>query len=229
MGIFDFLKFGNCKRYADSFAMDRQSLYRLFRPALEQQLELPRTIVIAAHFPDEFFALQDRLADWEIDYQIITRPLDRQWLQDQRSEVEKRPPSPPNQAIVYLALAEFLIDTSFDVTESTDLPLALMMFDRHPDVMKDDGVLAFAESFPARSELGYFLALNDVVVQNVVNEPLLNLLKTFGAEDQGLITSNMVSKRLEKVLRRHAAKRTAAFESADSASNWYELNGLPDR
>ena len=206
--------------------MDRQSLYGLFRPALDQQLELPRTIVIAAHFPDEFFVLQDRLADWGIDYQIITRPLDRQWLQDQRSEVEKLQ---AGQGMVYLALAEFLIDTSFDPNATSDLPLALMMFDRHPNVMKDDGVLAFAESFPARAELGYFLALDDVVVQNVVNEPLLNLLRTFGAEDQGLITSNMVSKRLEKVLRRHAVKRTIAFESADSASKWYELNGLPDR
>ena len=226
MGIFDFLKPANCKRYADSFALDRQSLYQLYRPALEQQLSLAKTIVIAAHFPDEFFTLQDRLADWGIAYQIITRPLDRQWFQDQRSKVEK---NQTDQAVVYLALAEFLIDTSCDANETTDLPLALMMFDRHPDVTKDDGVQAFAESFPARSELGYFLALDDVVVQNVVNEPLLNLLMTFGAEDHGLITSNMVSKRLEKVLRRHASTRTAAFESADSASKWYELNGLPDR
>jgi len=85
MALFDLLKFGSYNLFPDSYAVDRETLYRLFKPTLIQQLSRPKTVILSLHFPAEFFVVQDLLSQWDIDYKLITRPLDRQWFQENKS------------------------------------------------------------------------------------------------------------------------------------------------
>jgi hypothetical protein len=218
MAWFDLLKFGNYNLFPDSYAVDRATLYRLFRPTLTQQLTQTKTVILSLHFPAEFFVVQDLLSQWELEYELITRPLDYQWFQQNRT-------APSDQAYrLYLSLAEFLIDSRFSGDESCDAPLALMLLDRHPMRSKDEALAEFAAQFPGRSEVGYFLSFEDEVITNSIDSRMLNLLLQMGANDHGLIASAMLSRRLRKMQKRAIETFATVEQPADSASQWYELN-----
>lgn len=215
MGLFDFFRFPNCNRFPDSYAIDRRSLYLNLQQTLEYQRSLPKTIIISAHFPETFFALQDLLSDWSIEYQIIPRPLDENWFLDHRSSASDQ---------VFLSLAEFLSATDFPPKLDWTTPLALLMLDRHPLAIKDETVEHFAESFPAKSELGYFLSFEDEIIDRAIDKRMLDLIIQMGAESHGLIASSMLSRRLKKVLARQAHAFVASERSAESVEQWYDLN-----
>ena len=72
MAFFDLLKFGSYNLFPDSYAVDRSTLYRLFRQTLIQQLSQPKTVVLSLHFPAEFFVVQDLLSQWDIEYKLLS-------------------------------------------------------------------------------------------------------------------------------------------------------------
>ncbi len=215
MGLFDLFRFSSVNHFPDSYAVDREVLYRLFRPMLEQQLELNKTVVLAMHFPAEFFVAQDLLAQWGIEYTVITRALDRQWFQDNKNADTRRP---------FMALSELLIDTEFPRDQPWHTSLALMMLDRHPRGTKDEAVSQFADRFPGRAEVGYFLSFEDDVVKRTIDNRMLDLLIQMGANDHGLIASAMLSKQIKKVLKRKSESFCSIDRPADSIAQWYDLN-----
>jgi len=218
MALSDLFKFGSYNLFPDSYAVDRATLYRLFQSTLSQQLSQSKTVILALHFPAEFFAVQDLLAQWEIEYDLIGRALDPQWFQDNKAAASGQ------SGHLYLSLAEFLIDTKFSGDESWEAPLSLMMLDRHPLLSKDEAVAQFADHFPSRAEIGYFLSFEDDVVTRLIDKRMLDLLLQMGAHDHGLIASSMLSKRLRKMQKKAAETFPAQPQTADSASRWYELN-----
>ena len=218
MALFDLLKFGSFNLFPDSYAVDRETLYRLFKPTLIQQLSRPKTVILSLHFPAEFFVVQDLLSQWDLEYKLITRPLDRQWFQENKSATSSQ------TGHLYLSLAEFLIDTKFSGDESFESQLALMMLDRHPLPSRDEAVARFADGFPGRSEVGYFLSFEDEVVTRLIDQRLLDLLLQMGANDHGLIASSMLSKRLRKMQKKEIKTFAAIEQSADSVCQWYDLN-----
>ena len=240
MGILDFLSNLpllqplSFQRHPDSFASTRQTLYEkllevvasLIRTQgqpegrLQKQTLLPvdSAVFIAAHFPDEFFRLQSALQQHGIEYQFITRPLDSQWFLDNSAR---------NANVVYLALAEFLTETTFSENEVFGSLLNLIVVDRHPEPFRDAALEQFARDFPATTRMGYFLALDDRVLQPVINETTLTVLKQMGIDDQGLVSSGIISKRINKVLAREQKRRTGEGIPADSAEDWFKLNKEP--
>ena len=226
MGIFDFLsgfKFLNelsFQQYPDSFAVDRKTLYanlmRVVKGLIETEPKGSSTLFLTAHFPEEFFQLQTQLDKHEIPYHIITRPLDKQWYADFGNQSE---------GVVYLALAEFLTKTTFYENAVFETKLDLIVVDRHPEPFQDEALEQFGRDFPSVTKMGYFLALEDRVLQSVINETTLMVLKQMGIEDQGLISSGIISKRISKVLKREQLARTGEGQPADSVELWYRLNG----
>ena len=237
MGIIDFLSsFGlmqplSFQRHPDSFAATRVTLYERMMEVIksllrqheqtqkrlqnQSQLPIDSAIFIAAHFPEEFFRLQEELDNHGLEYEIITRPLDSQWFLDH---------SVGDTNILYLALAEFLTETTFGENEVFGSALDLIVIDRHPEPFRDALLEQFARDFPAITRMGYFLALDDRVLRSVVNETTLLVLQQMGIDDQGLISSGIISKRIKKVLAREQKQRTEEGTPADSAEDWFELN-----
>ena len=238
MGIFEFLsnlpllRPLSFQRHPDSFATTRVTLYEKLLEVVEnliqqnQQREgrlqkqpltpLASTIFIAAHFPDEFFRVQSELQRHGIEYQFIKRPLDPQWFLDHAN---------PNANVIYLTLVEFLTETTFSENVGFDSTLNLIVVDRHPEPFRDAELEQFARDFPAITRMGYFLALDDRVLQRVINETTLTVLKQMGIEDQGLVSSSIISKRVNKVLAREQKRRTGKGTPTDSAEDWFKLNG----
>ena len=238
MGILDFLsnlpllRPLSFQRHPDSFAITRATLYEkllevvktLIQPDLQREgrlqkqplLPIASTIFIAAHFPNEFFQVQSELQRHGIEYQFITRPLDPQWFLDNAKR---------SANVIYLTLVEFLTETTFNENLSFDFTLNLIVVDRHPEPFRDAALEQFARDFPATTRMGYFLALDDRVLDRVINETTLTVLKQMGIEDQGLVSSSIISKRVNKVLAREQKLRTGKGTPTDSAEDWFKLNG----
>ena len=233
MGIFDFLadlaifRRLSFQQHPDSFATTRDTLYANLMRVLNRLIDQERSaesksnlggsaIFLAAHFPEEFFRLQAKLDEENIAYRILTRPLDHQWYVDFERESE---------GVIFLALAEFLTQTTFTGNETFKSRLDLIVVDRHPEPSQDEALEKFGREFPAVTQMGYFLALEDRVLQSVINETTLMVLKQMGIEDQGLISSRIISKRISKVLKREQNARIGEGQAADSAELWYRLNG----
>ncbi len=223
MAFSDLFKFGSYNLFPDSYAVDRETLYQLFKPTLSQQLSQSKTVFLAVHFPAEFFVVQDLLSQWAFEYELITRPLDHQWFQENKANVSVK------ATHLYLSLAEFLIDTEFSGDESWNTPLALMMLDRHPLLSQDEAVARFADRFPGRAEIGYFLSFEDEVVTRLIDKRMLDLLLQMGANDHGLIASSMLSRRLRKMQKKAAETHHAPEQPADSVRQWYEINARDEK
>jgi hypothetical protein len=121
MAFFDLLKMGSYNHFPDSYAVNRKTLYQLFKPTLLEQLNRHKTVILSLHFPEEFFVVQDQLSQWNLDYQLITRTLDHQWFLENNSDASGLTPR------LYLSLAEFLIETKFTGDELSETSLALMV------------------------------------------------------------------------------------------------------
>ncbi len=238
MGILEFLsnisllKPLSFQRHPDSFATTRVTLYEKLLEVVGTLIQQPKrpegrsqeqsllstasTVFIAAHFPDEFFRVQNELQRHGIEYQFITRPLDSQWFTDNADR---------STNVIYLTLAEFLTETTFGDNPVFRSTLNLIVIDRHPEPFRDAALEQFARDFPATTRMGYFLALEDRVLHPVINETTLTVLKQMGIEDQGLVSSSIISKRINKVLARKQKQRTGEGTPTDSAEDWFELNG----
>ena len=67
------------------------------------------------------------------------------------------------------------------------------------------------------------MALDDFVVATAINETTVELMKQMGLEERELISSNLVSKRVTRQLKRLQAQ-IHGDQPADSAEEWIELN-----
>ncbi len=216
MGLLDWLT-GQPKfnRFEDSFAMTRANLWAKLQIAIAQQQNEGRRVWIVTHFAETFVEIQNLLADWQFEYQICDQeitPLSALAL--------TRDPS----GSVLLILADLLtladaVPTNFD--DST--AISIIVVERHPLVDNDQKLEKFAKRLSCPVRFGYYLAIDDVVISRAVSETTIQILRQLGMKDHELITSNMITRRLEKVLARERIHFTQN-QRADSATEWYRLN-----
>lgn len=215
MGLFDFLKAPTWRLHPDTFALDRVNLYARIEQTIREQLGQKKTVILAAHFPDEFFRLQDQLAAWNLDYCMVTRSLDRQWMLDYRDH---------DTSVPFLSLAEMLIDSRFHNEPPWPHKVALMMLDRHPLASRDESLKQLAAQFPASVELGYFMAMDDRILRESIPASMIDLLRQMGFDDHGLITSSIVFKRVRRWLAEIEKDLETPPVAADSVEQWFDLN-----
>jgi hypothetical protein len=216
MGFIDYL-FGRAKfsRFEDSFAINRDSLWPTLRTSIETQLNDGHAIWIVAHFADTLFQLQTLLDEWEVDYQIADREIHPQAAAETTGSL--------NSSIV-IVLADLLVlsdSIARDFDHSTSL--AIIAIERHPLIENDQRIEKFAKSIPCHVRFGYFLTIEDAVIRRAVSETMVQLLVQMGMRDHELITSNMMTRRIETVLKRES-NAFSNCQRADSAEDWYRLN-----
>lgn len=181
--------------------------------AIEVRVAKGEAVFLVTHFPDTFTNLQDELEKLEVEFSILADPIDE-------AVVTKISESSPNR--VHLTIAQML--SVQPTTGKKQQPqVAMMVCERHPMPFYDESIVEWCRQLMYPVELGYFLSFDDPVLKFVVNEQVKLLLEQFGWGENELITSNMVSRRLDKVLKRLAAK-VANEEPAPSAAEWLELN-----
>jgi len=221
MGFLDWLfKQPRFKRFEDAFTLTRVKLWEALRNSIDSPHHSEKAVWLVVHFLDTFTELQNQLDRWGLDYDIVSseikvRELDRSGLLGKDS--------------IKLILADLVPEplSSIEVLNPKDnQQVAMIVVERHPMLDHDQRLLNFAKSLPVKVEFGYYLALDDVVIKSIIDPMTIQILKQLGLDDLELITSNMITRRLETVLRRHAT----AYQSdvrADSVVEWLEVNRAP--
>jgi hypothetical protein len=216
MGLLDWFKSkSRFTRFDDAFALNRPALWESLRQAIESPQHVDKTIWIVVHFTDTFLELQAQLESWETEFEVITTPIDPNQLK--RSGLLS-----VTQTKVVLADMIPEAEPSYLDTDSNHT-IAMIVVERHPQISHDNQIEAFARSLPVRVEFGHYLALDDDVVRMVVNETSIRILTQLGMNEHELITSNMVSRRLAKVLQR-VSPEFKTDHPAESAKQWLEIN-----
>lgn len=207
-------------RFDDSYAMTHDRLWELLRKAIQLQQSEGYRVWLVAHFAETFFWLQERMAESGLDYRITDRQLAPS---DALNIIRTNSTEAANQ----LALAELLLSTSTQPTPfDQHSKISVIVIERHPQIQHDWELESFARSIPCIVRFGYFLTLDDTVIQRVVPENMYRLLDLMGAGQHEMISSNMLTRGLEKALRKQAQK-IHSDHPAESAKRWYELN-IPD-
>ena len=216
MGILDWLTGRpSFNRFEDSFALNRPNLWAKLKTAITSQQGQGSCVWLITHFADTFETLQDLLDEWQIEYLICSNELTPQSaLESIRGQNET----------VLLVLADLVtVTNSANLNFDNSDVISMIVVERHPRVENDQKLETFAKSVPCPVRFGYYLAIDDVVIRRVVNDTTIKILKQLGLKDHELITSNMITRRLDKVLAREA-KQFATNHRADSAEEWYQLN-----
>ena len=201
--------------YEDSFAKTRKSTLAGLRKAIDNRKETEDLFLIVCHFPKTFEELQDHLHAWELEYEIVSRPLRQSKVVSYLTNQSSR---------ILLVLSDLLVvEETTKTVDATNANLCVMAVERHPSIVHDDRLEIFCRSLPVRVELGYFLSFEDPTVNTLINDATLRILDMFGMGENELITSNMISRRLRTVLTQDSKKYVSDLP-ADSAREWIQRN-----
>lgn len=216
---------GDYDRYPDSYTLTDQGLEKHLLEAIRFRQTVDRAIVLITHFPATFERFQQLLENVGISPEIAPLSFDPNFLLRQ---IES---STGGTAPVVLALARTLDDSSLDrpLAARRDLKVSFMVLERHPRLAEDRRIDQFARVWPFSVRLGYLLSLQDPVIRYCIHPTAIEVLKQLGLRDQQLVTSEMVSRILEKHLQRLNLPATPLSSSRplaeDSAEEW--LKQLP--
>ncbi len=204
------------KRYLDAYGINQATKLNCLEHALRRQLAVGQVTLVIAHFPETFAGLQNFFDERSIEYQIGQQSIEYEQI---RLHVERQ------QSEVLLVLAETLKMPPPKV--STDLPkkmeAAAIVVERYPKPQNDLAIEDFCRSLPYRSRLGYFLALDDPTVREAVGNNLIELMKQLGMGDSEMISSEMLTSRINRSLnRKFADLRNEVL--TDSAADWFLHN-----
>jgi len=226
MSFFDWLNQPrSLTQFEDHYALTRDSLMAALQKPISDCVDRHDLVLLVAHFPDCFTQMESQLEAWGLNFEVIVDRVNQDWINTAGFGQQYNH--------VFLTLSGMLDCHDEPAAKKTargmqgegEQPVSMMVLERHPQMGRDNQIESFAKSIANPVRLGYFISLEDSVVTKLINPQLVLLMQQMGLTDQELVTSNMLTRRLKKVLSRQtlAGKELAA----ESASEWYELNA-PD-
>ena len=183
--------------------------------AIERRKKLDAAILLVAHFQSTFIRTQEFLEQFNIDYLVsgaVLRPEDL-------AEFGR-----VSRGSVLLTLAGSLDEMSLArhvIPQAVDVSVRVL--ERHPIPAEDRRIESLCRLWPFRMRLGYFLALDDAVQCRCIHPTTVVLLQQLGLRDHELITSHMLTQRIETVLTREALQNKSQ-RPAESPEQWFALN-----
>ena len=221
MGLLDWLfKKNNFKRAEDAYALTREILWDGLRKSIDLPQTAGRATWLIVHFTDTFTEVQEKLEQWGLEYEIVSSRLNVNELE--RLGPLNTKPSPSRLKLILADLIPEPASLDSSLTNVAEAQIAMIVLERHPQIKHDQRLEAFARSLPCKVEFGYFLALDDAVIKISIEDQVVEILKQLGLDDE-LISSNMVTRRLETVLKRISS----GFQGdtpCNSAAEWLETN-----
>ena len=217
MGLIDWLfKGSKYQRIPDSFVFEREYLWPRLREAILAQLAEQRSVWVVTHFAETFSEVQEALAKWELDYKIIDRAMTPSETLDVVRQSGSRE--------IVLGLSELLVPIDSGLENSDEIELTMVVLERYPLIEFDERLVKFAQQIPAKVRFGYLLAINDTIFKRIFPDTVFELLKQMGLQDNELITSTMISRRLDATIKRESQKYQGKTKRANSIEEWYKLN-----
>lgn len=188
------------RRHDDAYARTRLLLADAIRKSILRQREMGKTIWLVAHAQDVFNDIQDQLGRWKLDYEIVMQPI----------EVKQLLLASENQPLldadsIKLIHASLIPSTKPDASKpDLETTVAMFVLDRNWEIEHDDRLDLFCRNVPIKFEVGYFLSLEDELVRTVLDDTAMMVLEQMGLAQHDLITSTMITSRLNRNLRRRS-------------------------
>lgn len=214
--------------YSDHYAKSRERLRTAVFSAIEKQLQIDDFVLFVVHFPETFLQWQDELLAAGFEPEILKPPvhaisLPLQELSTNESN-DLRSKSSARRGQLGLALSEMLDGERPRMAIEKRRTISIISVQKHPLARHDHRVLSFARSLPFRVRLGYFLSLDDPLIAPFLGEWTELLLEQWGFREANLITSDLVSRRLNRARQRMDSQ--VKLESlADRPIDWLQANG----
>lgn len=208
------MRVGRFKQFLDTFALTRARLWRGIGEACRACLTSSELTVAVAHFPSTFEGLTQSLDEHRIPFQISASRLSLDelaaWSQRCRGQV-------------LVTLAAALPDPPIPTKRLAAPPVSVIVAERFPHPHPDQRLDHLFRKYPGPVRLGRYLATDDAVFRDAIPATLLTVIRQFGLDDHTLITSRVLSRRLEHVLAQRA-RHLAKWVDADSPEEWLALN-----
>lgn len=216
MGIFGKIsRPSRVRQCSDSISLTTENKFKGLAQAILKRGQKDCFLLVVAHFQETFFRLQDALEEHKLDYQIVDSPITADktmsWL------------DPPRPGSIHLALASLLDDSDVGLEQTVRKEGSLIVAERHPNPVHDRTLLRFAQQAVCPLRLGYFIALRDPAVQPLIGDWAELVLKQLGMQEHELITSQLVSRRLELGYRK-IERAIVEERPAESQQEWLDLN-----
>lgn len=230
--------------YADHYAKNHERLRSAVFAAIEKQLRVDDLVLFVVHFPETYLLWQDELVSAGFEPELLKPPInsvslplrslhdDPQSIHNPQSISELQSNQQQNltddrpvnrRGALGLVLSEMLDIERPRTGIERRRTVSIMSVQRHPLSRHDQRVKAFAKSLPYRVRLGYFLALDDPLVAPFLGEWTELLLEQWGFREANLITSDLVSRRLDRARQRMNIE-VKSETLADQPRSWLEAN-----
>ena len=208
------------RRYPDSFTLSKETKLTTLCQWVHQQATPENVVLVLCHFPATFLVNQQAMQQTGIDYEILADPLSETGLVNliDQQKNGRRP-------LVLLSMAQML---RADKPAAGQIPipslkLAVIVTERYPLVACDEQLEMFMKQTGLSVSLGYLLSFDDAVLNHLLGERFVELMKQLGLGENHLVSSVMT----DRALSRHLKKATDSIvheQRAESAEEWIRLN-----
>lgn len=216
--MFNWLRNLRHERVQESYALLAEGKWAAIRESIRDVVTRAEPLLLVAHFRDTFELLQDKLAEWNIEYEIPAATV------SPASFIER---DVFGSSRVLLALAELLIPNTDSVqpslvTQRKDR-ISIIVCERHPLARYDRQLKQFILEVALPTRTGYFLSLDEPFLRYAIGETAITVMQQLGLNEHDLITSHLLTRRINRFARK-LDKRMADEKQATSARMWLELN-----
>ena len=221
MGLFSRL-FGTGRRASFSAEADQVFLttgakWRALAKAVRTRRGDGEQVLILAHFPATLRQARERLADADLETEIIDRPL----AGGDVPELLQR--SAASDAVLVPVPALTIDDHAATPATADSMRIAILSLEVHPADEVEQDVLRFASTIPCRTRLFPFVSLEDPLLAQFAGPAVQDILRKLGMQEDEVIQSSMVSRRVRTAQSR-MSDRIKSWEPADSAEEWIAKN-----
>ena len=200
-----------CECFLDTFALSRARLWEGICDAVRACVAQGEHTLVIAHFPATFGKAEQVLATAGLPFAISPPRVTWDWLSDW---ILRSPPQ------IILTLAGAL---SSEIPARSDPAiqqrLAVIVAERFPHPVPDRLLVEFFKRGAVPSQLGYYVALDDPTFASAGHDLLVEVMQQLGLDHQSLVSSQLLSRRLQRVLSQRA-RHLSSWQPADSAEAW---------
>ena len=220
----------------DSFALLDSGKWNAIENAIRGLQKKAQPTLLVAHFPSTFTWIQSQLENSELSYSLTKNRISETDLLKLLRNTESDSPlldsatlSPEisNSPSLFLILAEQLVLDSeaisnpcFPESES-ERDFSVIVCERHPVEKQDFLLKRFIGRLPGKSEIGYFLSLEEPLIRAAIGDNAVLVMQQLGLNEHELITSQILTRRIDRFTKKQNDLET---KSADSPADWLKIN-----
>ena len=223
------------RKLLDSFALLDSGKWKAIQKAVRDVESTGQATLLVTHFPSTFEWVQSNLEHAGLSYSIAPQRLDRDaigsLIPSGKAPHSADTPVAENSVdahSLHLLLAAQL-EFAEGETRSSPLPreaadqlLSVIVCERHPVAHQDRQLQMFFESLPWKTQLGYFLSLEEPLIRAAIGENAVVVMQQLGLNEHELITSQILTRRIDRFTKKFDERQDLL--DADSPGDWLDAN-----